>query len=228
VTARFTAFTATFKSEQFDVEIAPDGELLFRDRDITYDQAMVAFGATATPAMQLLDAWQNRPIDVLCHNLGLDDGTLRLLAADWAEHVLPRFEKAYPGDKRPRQAIRAARDFVAGKITAEQLARARAAARAAAGAARDAAWAAAGTAARAAAGAARDAAWAAAGTAAREAAWAAREAAWAAWEAAWAAWDAAGGDAAGAAERSWQIRHFVRVMGRLQAGKKWPKIKGTR
>jgi len=204
MTARFTA---TFKSEQFDVETTPDGELLFCDRDVTYDQAMVVFGGTATPAMELLDAWQDDPIAIICESLGLDEGTLRLLAADWAEHVLPLFEKAYPGDKRPRQAIRAARDFVAGKITAKQLARAQAAA---AWAARAAAWEAAGAAAQEAAWAA---AWAAAGMAARAAAWAA---------------GAAARDAAREAERSWQIRHCVRVMERLQAGKKWPKIKGTR
>jgi len=204
MTARFTA---TFKGEQFDVETTPDGELLFCDRDVTYDQAMVAFGGAATPAMELLDAWQDDPIAIICESLGLDDGPLRLLAADWAEHVLPLFEKAYPGDKRPRQAIRAARDFVAGKITAKQLEQAQAAAQ-------EAAWEA--------AGAAVWAAWAAA----RAAAGAAR-AAWAA-GAAWAAWAAGAWAAAWEAERSWQIRHFVRVMGRLQAGKKWPKIRGTR
>jgi hypothetical protein len=209
-------FTAAFEGEQFDVDITPDGELLFRDRDITYDQAMVAFGGS-TPATKLLDAWQDDPIQVICDNLGLDDGPLRLLAADWAEHVLPLFEKAYPGDKRPRKAIEAARDFVAGKITAKQLEQARAAVWAAA---RDAAWDAA-RAARDAARAARDAAWAAAGTAARDAARAARDAARAARAAA--AWDVAR-----AAERSWQIRHFVRVMGHLQARKKWPKIRGMR
>ena len=39
-----------------------------------------------------------------------------LLAADFAEHVLPLFKKALPGDDRPRQVIQAMRDFAAGKI----------------------------------------------------------------------------------------------------------------
>ena len=95
------------------------------------------------------------------------DKIARLMAVDFAEEVLPIFEKKYPKDDRPRNAIKAARDFANGKITDKE--------RAAAG---DAAWAvaraAAGAAARATArAAARDVAWAvawaAAGAAARAA-----------------------------------------------------------
>jgi len=98
---------------------------------------------------------------------------LRLWMSDCAAHVLHIYERDYPADDRPRKAIKAARDYVNGRISA--------AARAAVGdAAWAAAWAAAGDAARA-------AAWAAAGDAARAAAWdaawaAARAAAWAAEE----------------------------------------------
>ncbi len=45
---------------------------------------------------------------------------LRLMA-DVAERVLPVFEKKYPDDKRPREAIQAVRDFADGKITEEEL-----------------------------------------------------------------------------------------------------------
>jgi hypothetical protein len=113
----------------------------------------------------------------------------RLMAADFAEQVLPIWQK-YSDAKLPELAIKASRDFAYGRITREELAAARAAAAGAAGeAAWAAAWAAAGAAARAAWAAAARAAWAAAG-AAGEAAWAAREAAWAA-RAAGAAGDAA-------------------------------------
>ena len=78
---------------------------------------------------------------------------LRLLSADYAERVLPIFEKERAGDDRPRKAIQASRDYTNGLID-------------------DAAWAA-GDAARA-AGAAGAAAWAAG--AARAAAWAAGDA----------------------------------------------------
>ena len=114
----------------------------------------------------------------------INDRTLRLFAADCAEHTLHFFERDYPNDDRPRKAIEAARLFAEGKIDA-------AAGDAAGDAARAAAGAAAGDAARAAAwAAARDAAWAAAWAAARDAAW----------------------DAAWAAERKWQCARFAQYM----------------
>ena len=67
----------------------------------------------------------------------------RLFAADCAESVLHLYEKEYPKDKRPHNAIQAARDFVNGEITVEEFTAAGDAARAAASAAWDAAWAAA-------------------------------------------------------------------------------------
>jgi hypothetical protein len=57
---------------------------------------------------------------------------LRLLACDFAEHVLPIFEKHHSDDNRPRQAIEAARLFEDGKVSYKEMATARAAARAAA------------------------------------------------------------------------------------------------
>jgi len=45
------------------------------------------------------------------------DKIARLMAVDFAEEVLPIFEKKYPKDDRPRNAIKAARDFANGKIT---------------------------------------------------------------------------------------------------------------
>ena len=64
-----------------------------------------------------------------------NEKTARLFAADCAEHVLPIFEKTFPDDKRPREAIQAARDFANGKISVAAWAAARAAARAAGAAA---------------------------------------------------------------------------------------------
>jgi hypothetical protein len=45
-----------------------------------------------------------------------NEKTLRLFAADCAEHVLGIYEKQYPKDERPRKAIQAARDFANGLI----------------------------------------------------------------------------------------------------------------
>lgn len=66
---------------------------------------------------------------------------IRLMAADFAETSLPIYEKYHPDDQRPRLTIKAARDYVNGLITKNDLA-------AASAAARDAAWAAARDAAR--------------------------------------------------------------------------------
>jgi hypothetical protein len=128
------------------------------------------------------------------------DRLARLFACDCAEAVLHIYDKDYPDDNRPREAVRVARAFAEGKATGDELAAAMDAARAAArDAARDAAW---------------DAAWAAAWAAARDAAWdaardAARDAAWAAaWAAARAAAWAAARDAARDAQREIFKRYF--------------------
>lgn len=93
------------------------------------------------------------------------DVVARLMAADFAESVLHIYEAAYANDRRPRDAIEAARAFALGEINDAAWVAARAAARAAAGdAARDAAR-------DAALAAAWDVAWAAAGDAAWDAAW---------------------------------------------------------
>ena len=136
----------------------------------------------------------------------------RLIAADFAAHVLPLFEADYPDDDRPRKAIEAARAFARGEVTRTQLEAARAAAEAAAWAAVGAAaWAAAWAAARAAArDAAEAASWAAVGAAARAVA---EYAAWdAAGAAAGAAAEAAARAAARAAEREWQQDRIFEVV----------------
>ena len=132
----------------------------------------------------------NDALWALCATVENCDMVARLMAADFAEQVLPIWHK-YSKDNRPTLAIQAARDFAHGHISQEEM-----------DAALDAAWAAAGAAARDAAldaawAAARDAAWAAAGAAAGDAAWAAARAA--AGDAAWDAARAAAGDAAWAA-----------------------------
>ena len=127
---------------------------------------------------------------------------IQQFAIDCAYHVLQILEDEYPDDKRPRQALRAAKAYLKSP-TEENLERLNAAWAVAytADAARAAAW-----------DAARAAAWAAAWAATRAAAWAAtRDAAWAAaWDAARAAADAA--DAAKGAEIKWQNRHLLNLI----------------
>src|SRR5208282_4727054 len=61
--------------------------------------------ATQARLIRRLDTWNEK--------------TLRLFAADCAEHVLGIYEKQYPKDERPRKAIQAARDFANGLIDAD-------------------------------------------------------------------------------------------------------------
>ncbi len=104
--------------------------------------------------------------------LELDESKLRLFACDCAEQTLPIFERDYPEDKRPRQAIETARRFANGEATCEELDAVWAAVWAAAWDAGAAAW-----------DAARDAAGAAARVAARDAAWVAAGDAESRWQA---------------------------------------------
>jgi hypothetical protein len=64
----------------------------------------------------------------------LDEAKLRLFACDCAERVLPAFERLYPDDPRPSQAIVTARRFVKGEVAQDALENASVAAGAATGA----------------------------------------------------------------------------------------------
>ena len=145
----------------------------------------------AEPSKEMLEGNDK----IVCRSVRLlrkmhwSDRIARLFACDCAERVLPIYEKDYPKDKRPRQAIEVARRYAEGKASDSELAAAWTAARAAAW---DAAWT-----------AARAAAWAAAWDAAWDAVWdAARDAAMdATWAAAW------------AAERQWQAKRLMWYLG---------------
>jgi hypothetical protein len=122
----------------------------------------------------------------------LDDRTARLLACDFAEHVLPIFEKHRPDDMRPRNAVAMARRFANGEATAKELSDAQVDA-----------WNAAEVyPTRAAYIAATAASW----TACEDA----RGATHAQWDATWAAEE---NDSSGAAERQWQEQRVREELG---------------
>lgn len=89
--------------------------------------------------INLLSCLDSNPVDdviwALRATLEPCDVVARLLAADFAESVLHIYESAYANDRRPREAIEAARAFARGEIDSEALAAAGAAAGAAARAA---------------------------------------------------------------------------------------------
>lgn len=66
---------------------------------------------------ELLDAETKvvvRKARIVEHLKGWNKRTMRLCAADFAEAVLPIFEKEHPNDNRPRLAIQVARDYANG------------------------------------------------------------------------------------------------------------------
>ena len=140
------------------------------------------------------------------------DRFARVLACDYAEHVLPIFEALCPHDSRPREAIAVARRFAAAEASREELDAAESAARSAWSAAESAArsaWFAAESAARSAWSAAESAAraaWSAAESAAESAWFAAEYAAESAWYAEYAA------ESAWYAERAWQEARLREIL----------------
>jgi len=141
------------------------------------------------------------------------DRMVRLFACDCAEHVLHIFEKEYPDDKRPRQAIETSRKYANGHATLEEL-------EATVSAAWYAGWSATWSAAE---YAAWSAAWSATVSAVGYAAWSV--AMYTAWYAAsdaarsavvsavgYAAWSVAMYAAGYAAEREWQSNKFREYM----------------
>ena len=154
-----------------------------------------------------------------------NDKTLRLFAADCAEHVLGIYERVCPKDDRPRKAIQAARDFANGLIDRNAAHAAANAAYSAAEAARsaaeaaysaaEAAYAASYAAAYAADYSAAEAAYAASYAAAYAAAYAAEAAYAASYAAANATYSAAEATraAADAAEKEWQFKRLKHYLG---------------
>ncbi len=145
----------------------------------------------------------------------LDAPVLHELACRFAESFLDNFEKEYPSDKRPRQAIEAKRKWLTGEISDEELSKAREAAWSAARSAREAAWYAAGSAAE---SAAESTGYAAGSAGASATAGSARSARAAARSAAWSARSAAEstGYAAGSAEQDKQLGIVKELLGDIR------------
>ena len=150
----------------------------------------------------------------LLHEVPITETDLRLLACDYAEHVLTIFERTNSEDKRPRTAIETARKYVRGEATRQELyaASAASAAASAASAASDAAYADAASAAASAAYTAYAAAAYADAASAAYTAYAASDAAYAAYTA-YAAYAAAA-----SAERKWQRERFADLLKRRLNG----------
>jgi hypothetical protein len=218
----------TVEGETFDVEVFHDGHIEFPDRNLRHEQAMAEFTDSESAVVGIYDLWSKDPIAVLCYCLELPKDSHTILAADYAEHVLRIYEAHCPNDPRPKLAIDATRDFVAGKIGITKLKMAAKATRAAAKEAFARFLFAAGRAAQ----SANEATFSAQDSTRPEvgAAWAALYAAQGA--AKWAAASSVSVDSleweqAPGAEFAWQVRRFVDCMEAIGQGLDWPDMKAT-
>jgi hypothetical protein len=78
---------ATYRGETFEVEISHDGSLEFLNYNITHDQAALEFGYPVTVAINLLEAWNDDALFVICVLTQIPINYIARLALDWAEHV---------------------------------------------------------------------------------------------------------------------------------------------
>lgn len=107
---------AKFEGETFQIEISDELEMIFLDRDITYDETIAALGGKGSSALELQKQWTDTPESVVIENFDLSKQNIVLMVADWVEHVWPIFYKAFPNDKRTYKAISTSRKYVNSKI----------------------------------------------------------------------------------------------------------------
>jgi len=229
--------TATLGPKCFLVKITREGQMIFLDHDIAYDLSMAEFGEHKTPGVFLLNLWEEAPYKVIFKHLELSKHDNVLLLADYAEHVLPIYEKWSRNDSRPRNAIQTTREYLNAYVGSDRLDNEISSAEQSAAEALETARMASEEAAF------EDVALAIAAAAAAEAAWTTvKMASWASGVLRWMAaatsesaivaamWAAKAGiwpEDSRAREISWQICRLVDVMEAVQAGKPWPSIKGT-
>jgi hypothetical protein len=121
---------ATYAGEAFEVEVFHDGHIEFPGRNLQHEQAMAEFTDSESAVLQLYGRWKKLPTDAILDHLELPEDSIPRLVADYAEHVLHFYEEVHQGDHRPRDAIEAARKFVAGEVDLVTMTKAGEAARA--------------------------------------------------------------------------------------------------
>lgn len=157
---------------QLNLDIDKEYTLEFLNKSITLgvlkkylSECIKLFGKDTLKCLGgVLGVLSEDTFDLVLREVFISGKTLHKLACDFAMSVIENFEKEFPDDKRPRQAIEAKIKWLNGEITQEELAVAEAAAWSAAESAAESA--------RSAWSAAESAAW----SAAEVAAWSARSA----------------------------------------------------
>lgn len=229
--------TANYKCESFEVEIFRDGSLWFPERDFEHEQTLASLGGDKSIAIRFDEVWARNPTNSIFKNINLPENSAAILVADCAEHVLPIYERKYPVDRRPRDAVDMIRKFIIEEIdlkalkeAARVVGTARIEAAKNVGEASWAAWAAAEESERAAwttARAAETAAWGVAVMAVETLAWAADAATEATAYNVSSDRDSVEWQQARDAEIAWQVRRFVDCMESVGQGLPWPDLEAT-
>ena len=228
-------------TDEVVVDFDDQAEIVWTDELRTayeYEVAYAAMGGTRTVLGKFVDGWGTESrAELLCETIGwqLHHKDLARLACDWAEHVLPIFEKhywkRYQIDPMPRDAIQLVRDYLEGTVKESALLEeGRLMEKLADNWANVSEWVAV-DAMNAVVGAVYSAAAGSSESAASEAIIAARSAegvpAGVAAQGQTLGRVSPGCLAAKASESAWQARHFLHAMECIQAGKPFPKIEET-
>jgi hypothetical protein len=105
------------------VDLNEDGTARMLDHDETQVRAFVEFGAEGPLCFDVVEGWKKDFAAVLIDVVD-DKRILGHIACEWALEVLPLFEKEFPTDSRPREAIALARAAANGEGSLEALGRA--------------------------------------------------------------------------------------------------------
>ena len=91
-------FTAEYLGENFLVEVTHDGELLFLDHDIAYDETIAALGGKESAAVRLLDRWNEEATYTIGRKFILTIDQITGLKSDWAKHIIEKSIKSGSGE----------------------------------------------------------------------------------------------------------------------------------
>jgi hypothetical protein len=113
-------FEITLNGEPHEIEVTRDGELIFLDYDIKYDEACLEFQYPDTEATRLQFAWRAAPVETLIYEIAGDSierKHLARIAIEYAERVLWIEEKVHPKNPGVRNLLDASREYLLGTLS---------------------------------------------------------------------------------------------------------------
>jgi hypothetical protein len=81
-------FTANYWGDKFQVEVTRDGDLVFLDYDVEYDEACLEFSYPATSATKLLGRWRDNPSQTIVEKFELVHEQRERFTRDCWTHIV--------------------------------------------------------------------------------------------------------------------------------------------